>query len=162
VTGEQARRALDARPADIAEWEDLLVRLELGPLALRSTLETVPAGDAGVRAQLAALLVTEQWAVEAIGALRDGRRVSARPAPDAVPADADGLDADSLSHRYAALRRKNFAQVQRRGLEVWDWRSERAEGGMISVFGLLALLIDEDVRALAAIRARRSGGGAPC
>ena len=163
MSSAEAPRALDARPADIAEWEDLLVRLEIGPLALRSTLETVPAEDPAVRQQLAAMLATEAWAVDAIAALRGQRPVEARPATaDAAASTTEALDRDTLSHRYAALRRKNFAQVQRRGLEVWEWRSAWDEGGEITAFGLLSLLVAEDVRSLAAIRSRGHAGGASC
>jgi len=154
--------AYPAEPVDIAEWEDLLVRFEIMPRALRNTLERV-AAEGAAREALLKLLAREEWAVETFGALREGNAASAPPAETEVATDPGG-DLEDLAVRIAQRRAKNFAQVQRRGLEVWGWSAMLGEHEKVTTFQLLRWLVAGDVAALAALRgaARADSGAGAC
>lgn len=161
-TSNKSFAAYPAEPADIAEWEDLLVRFEIMPRALRNTLERVSLEDAA-RAALLRLLAREEWAVETFGALREASAASAPPSEAEEPLDPGG-DLEDLAVRIAQRRAKNFAQVQRRGLEVWGWSAPLGEHGGVTTFQLLRWLVAGDVAALAALRAaaRADSGAGAC
>lgn len=155
-TSNKPFAAYPTEPVDIAEWEDLLVRFEIMPRALRNTLERVSV-VAAAREALLRLLAREEWAVETFAALREGSAASAPPAEAQVAMDPGG-DLEDLAVRIAQRRAKNFAQVQRRGLEVWGWSAPLGEHGRVTTFQLLRWLVAGDVAALAALRGAAGAG----
>ncbi len=147
-------------PAHVADWEDLLVRLEIAPRALRVTLEDAPAGDPEVRAIVAGAAAKERVFQRAMEAMQAGG-----PLPDAAPQPAEegGGDTRSLAEAFTSLRMRTFAMAQRRGVDVWAWQSADAEGGTLTVYQLFTRMVREDARLLAALRERiRAPGGAAC
>jgi hypothetical protein len=147
-----------ARPADIAEWEDLLIRFEIAPRALRHTLEAAPGGLdvadpslAGVADQLRHLADREAEAWAWMQTLREGGelRAWAGPAGDAAAPPAPlRQDLD----RYVSYRTRNFAWVQRRGVDVWGWSATHPEHGEVTPFRLISYLARHDAHHLARIR----------
>jgi hypothetical protein len=161
---DEAIAGFPAAPPGIAEWEDLLVRLELGPRAVRIALETIPSSAwiASVDPQrwniamhIAHLARREAEVGEWLACLRDGRPLP----PWAVwPHEGIAMDVETGAiardlQLFAERRARNFAVVQRRGLEVWDWRASHAENGELSVYQLLSALVRHDARHLARLRA---------
>lgn len=146
-----------ARPPSIAEWEDLLVRYEIGPRALRIALSDLPLaaaeGDA-VTDPLRALVFHERWTDTLFAAMRDRAPVALRPRVELSDADADGL-----AERYARLRDRNFNAVQRRGLDVWEWSAEQPGSGTITAYQLLNAAVELDGHALARVRDAARGAG---
>lgn len=143
-----ALRSGAPRPPSEVEWEELLMRLELTPRAVRAYLS-----DAGVRGGLAReplqrLLLREAWAAKALEALRTGAAVEW-----SGWARLGEPDAERMSFDFAALRAKNFAQAQRRGLAVWEWRASAEGIGEFTAYQLLRYLMTEDGRSLAELRA---------
>lgn len=139
------------RPESEVEWEDLLLRLEIAPRVARNEVEDP--GDAGLAAQALAEAVLREAEVgrllEAAAGLPAGGGAGMGESDDAV----------ALVHRFASLRARTFAMVQRRGLEVWEWRV-RSEAGEASVHQILRWLVDQDGELLARLRA--SGAAARC
>jgi hypothetical protein len=140
-----------ARPSDVGEWEDVLVRLELGPRALRIALEDRRGSDGHLLGRFAWLASVEQRATEALEAMRQGGVVPQRggemvdpPAPDALW---------RLFATYAAARAANFAALQRRGLGVWEWCATLEHGGEVTAHQLVRWLLEVDSRVLAEVRA---------
>jgi hypothetical protein len=161
--------AVPAMPPGIAAWEELLIRLELGPRAVRITLEGAAPGDwvgrtdeAGwnAAAHLAHLAARESEVAAWLAALRDGTALEPwRDAPDAgtfVDVGTGAIERDVYA--YTERRSRNFAAVQRRGLEVWDWRSDHPEHGPVSTYQLLSYLVQHDGRHLARLRLALRGG----
>jgi hypothetical protein len=143
---------LPARPPAVAEWEDLLVRLEIMPRALRGTLEDSRRDEDALRETLEELLDRE---------LRVGRWLERAAFGDAesAPAGAAAPDVRWLEDRFAAARARNFAMVQRRGVDVWAWAGE-LDGTRVTVYQLLSGLMRADAAALAALRVPAAGVGA--
>lgn len=146
------------RPPSEVEWEDLLVRLEIVPRALRLAVED--AGDSrAARDVLARAVGTEGWVHQVLlPALRGGTPAPGNPSAS-LDIDRDGSepDAAALAAAFASLRDRNFAQIQRRGLGVWEWRSEVEGGsGSITAYQLMQWMAHTDGETLAALRA---GGG---
>jgi hypothetical protein len=147
----------------VAEWEELLVRLEIMPRALRVALEEPVAGRARVLAELRELLRRERrvehWLEGAAGWA---------PALDGAPAaDGEELGGRELAERHAAVRARNFAMLQRRGVEVWRWSGATDDGAPATVYQLLSWLLRADAGALAALRRPDGapgpgGGGRAC
>lgn len=147
-------------PAHVADWEDLLVRLEIAPRALRVTLEDAPAGDPEVRAIVARAAAAERVFQRMMEAMQAGG-----PLPDAAPAapPESGDDARTLAETYTSVRMRTFAMAQRRGVDVWAWQSVDAEGRALTVYQLFTRMVREDARMLAALREHiRAPGGAAC
>ncbi|HLL47489.1 MAG TPA: hypothetical protein VK399_12315 [Longimicrobiaceae bacterium] len=147
-------------PAHVADWEDLLVRLEIAPRALRVTLEDAPAGDPEVRALVARAAAAERVFQRTMEAMHAGA-----PLPDAGSAlpEEPGDDVRSLAETYTSVRMRTFAMAQRRGVDVWAWQSADAEGRVLTVYQLFTRMVREDARLLAALRERiRAPGGAAC
>lgn len=116
------------RPASEVEWEDLLVRLEIGPRAFRIAAADLN-GDAIDRLlEVAHASMMHEMGLSAVlDAMRGG--TNAPSSAGAVWEKSEQGDAlSSTLDRWAALRSRNFAMVQRRGLGVWDWA---AEGGIL-------------------------------
>lgn len=149
--------ALPALPPSVAEWEDLLVRVEIMPRALRNALDGVPEAPAAtelLRELVAREAAAAAW-LEAVAGL---------PRPDGAGrrVGEERSDGRWLSDRFASLRARNFAMVQRRGVEVWGWEGEVEGGGRATVYQLFSLLVRRDAEALAALRRVARAGGAPC
>jgi hypothetical protein len=147
-------------PAHVADWEDLLVRLEIAPRALRVTLEDAPADDPEVRELVARAAAAERVFQRMMEAMQTGA-----PLPDAAPATSpeDGDDARTLAETYTSVRMRTFAMAQRRGVDVWAWQSPDAGGRTLTVYQLFNRMVGEDARLLAALRERiRAPGGAAC
>lgn len=144
----EALAGLPAQPPSIAEWEELLVRFEIMPRALRASLDAGGGEPAGLARILAELLLRERevgrWLERASG-WEPSIPAGAGPAGDA-------LNARELAERFSAVRARNFAMLQRRGLDVWGWTGETADGGSATVYQLLTWILGGDARALADLR----------
>ena len=109
-------RTLPARPPSEVEWEDLLVRVEIAPRALRVAVEDAPAGHPGVVEALRTGVLAEMVLQDMVEAMVEGREARDGPGVEAMEDDAQALVV-----RYARLRTRSFVMVQRRGINVWDW-----------------------------------------
>lgn len=137
--------ALAARPESIAEWEELLLRLEIGARALRNTLEEHP-DEERAREVLGELVASEATASAWLGSMRD-----AEPLGEPAAGPPSG-SADERLDRFASLRSRNFAAMQRRGLEVWEWSGKAGDGTEVTAYQLLSELLRRDAEALARLR----------
>lgn len=136
---------LAERPESIAEWEELLLRLEIGPRALRNTLEEHPEEE-WAREVLGELVASEATASAWLGSMRD-----AEPLGHPVSGPPQGSAEERLD-RFASLRSRNFAAMQRRGLEVWEWSARAEDGTEVTAYQLLSELLRRDADALARLR----------
>jgi hypothetical protein len=147
-----------ARPASEMEWEDLLVRYEIGPRALRLALDD---GDASGVARtrvcdlLRALVFNEMWTATLFEAMRTG----ARPAHGSPRIETMSDDPGALYERYTQLRGRNFAAVQRRGLEVWGWETVAHPHGPVTAHQLIHAACALDGQTLAGVRQALRGAG---
>ena len=147
-----------AKPPSEVEWEELLVRYELGPRALRAALDdgvTDGAASERVGDLLRALVVNELLVTEIFAAMRDDRPVLHEPRIEVMSAEPR-----AAYERYAALRGRNFAAVQRRGLEVWRWRAEAPGIGPVTAHQLILASTALDGATLAGVREALRGAGA--
>jgi hypothetical protein len=142
----------EARPPSIAEWEDVLIRVEIAPRALRVAADDAGDGPA-VRAVLARAAAAEAAFDDVIAAMRDGTEVPAAAVEPGAGAEGEEGDAAALVDRYAQRRGRIFAQVQRRGLYVWDWASPLPGGGTLTCYQLMTGMARHDGETLAAVRA---------
>jgi hypothetical protein len=71
--------------------------------------------------------------------------------------------AEDLAGRFVRVRARNFAMVQRRGVQIWGWSAETPDGYTPTVHQVLAWLAENDAHALAHLRqgTRRTGAGGP-
>lgn len=144
--------AFPARPASVGEWEELLVRLEIAPRAIRNALEELPEGSPAPGEALLGLLSMEAMAGEWLRAVQQGLPGVPEHAISAVwPAD-EADPAGAVLREFTQRRARNFAAVQRRGLGVWDWALDDPAYGRVAAYQLLAALARSDARILAAIR----------
>lgn len=165
---------LALRPQSEFEWEDLLVRVELMPRALRVTMDEVGASreaatllDSLLQRELVVARFLEAAADRAgvLGVRHPGE--SREPAPDvpisAVGDPAQGLvyQADTLEH-FNSVRARSFAMMQRRGIDVWNWSGPVEDGSVATVYQVLTDLVRSDVDILAALRRTRAGSGYAC
>jgi hypothetical protein len=109
-------RTLPARPPSEVEWEDLLVRVEIAPRALRVAVEDAPEGHPDVTRALGMGVMAEMALQEMLEAI-----VEDRDARDGFGVEGLETDPQELVARYGRLRFRSFVMVQRRGLNVWDW-----------------------------------------
>ncbi|MEX2572364.1 MAG: hypothetical protein WD737_13780 [Gemmatimonadota bacterium] len=136
------------RPPSEFEWEDLLVRIEVMPKALRVALEQLPAQHPSVLPVLAAAGDREAGVRDFI------ERASGepgRPAALKTGAQSTAVHEDALD-RFVRIRTRNFAMLQRRGIDVWNWEAHVADGETATIHQVLTVLSQEDVKALAALR----------
>jgi hypothetical protein len=146
-----------ARPESEFEWEDLLVRVEVMCRALRVTLEEIGDGEPAVERILAGLAAREE---DARRLLEDAAEVAAGRSPSlSAPSQVVSFQEDNLA-RFLRLRVRNFAMVQRRGIDVWDWTVRLEDGRRATVYQLLGHLAASDVETLAALRGAARGTGA--
>lgn len=147
------------RPPSEVEWEDLLVRYELGPRALAVALDDGEAtGEAALRVGdlLRALVVNELRTAALFAAMRDGRPAEQPPRMEMMSGDAKAAFA-----RYEQLRARNFAAVQRRGIDVWTWRAEAPGGlGPVTAHQLIQASVALDGETLAGVREALRGAAA--
>jgi hypothetical protein len=143
---------LPARPESEVEWEDLLVRLELMPRALRFELEQL--GSSEESRQLVVALLERERRIETL--LERAATTAENEAGSPRRTAGDG----SLVEQFVRTRSRNFAMVQRRGIEVWDWSVDIQPEGHVSVYQLLTFLVHSDVETLARFRTTRSGESA--
>lgn len=145
------------RPQSEFEWEDLLVRIEVMPRALGVSMEEIDAGEPAVDRILTELVGREEASrrmLEDAAALAEGT-VASLSAPSQVVT----FQEDNLA-RFVRLRVRNFAMVQRRGIEVWDWTVRLDDGRRATVYQLLGHMAASDVETLAALRGAARGTGA--
>ena len=150
MTGDFAR--FPERPPSEAEWEDLLVRFEIAPRALKIAVEDAPkTGEAAreVDATLLLAVTAEVWVWNALEALRTGGAMGSGAGLDGIAAP----DTASLADAFARFRAKSFAAVQRRGLGVWEWAVDLGDGQRLTAYRLLSAAVENDGRTLAALRA---------
>ncbi|HVG44937.1 MAG TPA: hypothetical protein VM890_09405 [Longimicrobium sp.] len=144
-----------AVPPSEVEWEELLVRYELTPRALRAALDDVElTGDTRERVGdlLRALVVNELQVTELFAAMRDARPVLQEPRIEVM-----SPEPRAAYERFAALRGRNFAAVQRRGLEVWEWRAEAPGQGTVTAHQLILASTALDAETLAGVREALGG-----
>ena len=147
--------ALAPVPPSVAEWEDLLLRMEIMQRVLRNTLETVPPDDPDATAAVESLVERDA----AVGEWLE--RVSAGSASRRTSGAARG-DLAALADLFVSLRARNFAMLQRRGLEVWGWTADLAGHGDVSAYQVVTWLVAHDVRTLAVLRERSRNGTGAC
>ncbi|HYW05393.1 MAG TPA: hypothetical protein VE913_00475 [Longimicrobium sp.] len=137
-----------ARPASEVEWEDLLVRMEITPRALRAAVSDAPAGHSAILRELGGAVARERWLEGLLDDLREGKPVRLAAVPDGGES---GTEAELLDE-FSRLRGRNFARVQRRGIDVWDWKSD-TEDGTLTAYQALLMTTRADGALLAATRA---------
>lgn len=142
-------RTLPARPPSEVEWEDLLVRLEIMPRALRVAIEDAPEGHRGVVRVLQMGVLMEMALQKMLEAMVDGREL---PADFGVGVEGMSGDAAGLLAEYARLRMRSFVMVQRRGLNVWDWQVRGGSHPGATAYQLFQAAAQTDGFLLAAIR----------
>jgi hypothetical protein len=142
-------RAHPAAPPSEVEWEELLLRVDVAPRALRVAVEDA-AGGRGALAPLRAAVLEEALLGALLAAMAQGLEAPCEVRLDALEADLAGL-----SHRFAALRARTFAMVQRRGLGVWEWRLRGGPWEGATAYQLLRAAAARDARMLAAVRGAR-------
>jgi hypothetical protein len=150
----------DVRPPSIAEWEELLIRLEIAPRALRIAVEEAP-DTAGLRRTLAELLVDETLRTRRMDAMTDGSPLPATAEVDGTRVDGDA-SAEALAVEFARMRARLFARAQRRGIDVWDWRGALPDGTALSAYQLLVGAMKHDAELLASVRRAVREGAARC
>jgi hypothetical protein len=151
----ESLHALPALPPSEVEWEDLLLRLELMPRALRVVLEDLDPRLEEIRIELEELAEREAVAARCL------ERAAGLPEPEpqevqTIAGSRDGVD------RFVRLRTRNFALVQRRGVDVWEWEAPVGGGRVATVYQILTFLARGDVDALASIRDRSRSGPPAC
>ena len=139
---------LPERPPSEVEWEDLLVKLDIAPRAVRAAVEDAAPGAAVLRA-LADAVAREAWFAEALARLSAGETL---PAENASGEPDEGASAAILLDTLDRARGRNYAQVQRRGLEVWDWRAPTSGGGEMTGYQLLQHMQRCDGQTIARLR----------
>jgi hypothetical protein len=113
--------------------------------------------DAGAGEETVRLLREAVEREAAVGAFLEAAAGLER-ATDTRSADV-GDDPETLALRFASLRARSFAMVQRRGLEVWEWSAPLPQGGSASVYQLLLWLAARDGELLADLRAAAARTG---
>ncbi len=135
------------RPPSEVEWEELLARLDLAPRAFQLAAEDA-AGNPRVAPVLASALALEGWFAMALKELQAGgtipRDFGSTPAVGTVREALEG---------FSALRARNFAALQRRGISVWDWSAAtEEEGGRVTTYQAASAVVEMDGRHLAVLR----------
>lgn len=151
---EDALLSYPPRPESEFEWEDLLVRLEVMPRALAVSMEDVGYMNPAVDTILADLVDREENARQ----LLEGAAAAAEGwvAPLSMPSQVVIFQEDNMA-RFVRLRVRNFAMVQRRGIDVWDWAARLDDGRRATVYQLFGYLAASDVETLAALRGAARG-----
>ncbi|HVH13281.1 MAG TPA: hypothetical protein VM759_09530 [Longimicrobium sp.] len=148
-------RTLPARPPSEVEWEDLLVRVEIAPRALRVAVEDAPDDDPGVIDALRGGVLAEAVLQDMLEAIVEGREARDGMGIEGLPGDPVGLLAE-----YQRLRMRSFVMVQRRGLNVWDWTVRGGPYDGATAYQLFQAAARMDGMLLAAVRSAARGGAA--
>jgi hypothetical protein len=149
-------RAFPARPPSEVEWEDLLVRVEIAPRALRIAMEDAPPGDPRLVDVLRMAVLFESQLQHMLLAMIDGREVEEGFGVAGVAGDPA-----VLVDEYVRLRYRSFLMVQRRGVNVWDWTVLGGEWGGATAYQLFQAAAHRDGVLLASVRrTSRQGAGA--
>jgi len=144
------------RPPSEVEWEELLVRYELTPRALRVAVGDVGDERAGPALEEALVtLLTEE--IEASGLLQSMRPGTAAREGDRARTRGEG--ARAMVDAFADLRGRNFAAVQRRGIDVWEWSIDQG-GARVTPYRLIQSSVARDGEALATVRELARGARA--
>jgi hypothetical protein len=144
--------ALPPRPPSEVEWEELLMRVELMTRAFRNVMEDLDLQ--GVSRELGEMVAREEAVARWLESRALGEETKAADSPPLAP--------ELLADRFVSLRARNFAMVQRRGLEVWEWSGGFAGGEVVTAYQLLRWLVGQDVAALAALRSPGRGEARAC
>ncbi|HST62148.1 MAG TPA: hypothetical protein VLK84_25825 [Longimicrobium sp.] len=155
MIGSVDPRTLPARPPSEVEWEELLVRVEIAPRALRVAVEDAPRDHPEVIGVLRRGVEGEMALQATLEAIVEGREAGAAPGGEGLPDDAEGL----LSE-YIRLRMRSFVMVQRRGLNVWDWTVRGGPYDGATAYQLFQAAAQMDGHLLAALRAAARAGAA--
>lgn len=141
-------RSLPLRPISEVEWEELLLRLEIVPRVARNAVDEVadsPRAAALLRTAIEREVRVMRWLEQAAGlgevAPNEAQRAGELP-----------IEPVELAYRFASLRARTFAMVQRRGLEVWEWRAPLDAGEPVSAHQMLLWLATRDGELLAGLR----------
>jgi hypothetical protein len=148
----QDPRTLPARPPSEVEWEDLLVRVEIAPRALRVAVEDAPGDHPDVLEVLQRGVLGEAALQEMLEAIVEGREARDGMGMEGLPDDAAGLLA-----AYTRLRMRSFVMVQRRGLNVWDWTVRGGPYPGATAYQLFQAAAQADGVLLAAMRRAARG-----
>jgi hypothetical protein len=148
-------RTFPARPPSEVEWEDLLVRVEIAPRALRVAVEDAPGDHPRVVDVLRRGVRAEAVLQDVLEAIIDGREARDGMGSEALPDDPVALLAE-----YARLRMRSFVMVQRRGLNVWDWTVRGGPFDGATTYQLFQAAARQDGMLLAAMREAARGGTA--
>ena len=148
-------RTFPARPPSEVEWEDLLVRVEIAPRALRIAVEDAPGDHPRVVDVLREGVLAEAALQEMLEAIIDGRE-----ARDGTGIEGMSNDPVALLAEYARLRMRSFVMVQRRGLNVWDWTVRGGPYDGATAYQLFQAAARQDGVLLAAMREAARGGPA--
>jgi hypothetical protein len=150
-------RTYPARPPSEVEWEDLLVKLEIAPRAIRIAVEDAPADHPDVLRLLQLAAESESLLQRVLLAMADGTEL-----PEGIGAamENEPTPAGFLAE-YTRRRARTFAIVQRRGLGVWDWTARGGPFPGVSTYQLLQGAAALDGQLLAEVRrVARAGAGA--
>lgn len=142
-----------ARPPSEVEWEDLLVRVEIAPRALRIAVEEARADDELLSRALQIGLLFETLLQRALEAIIDERVMEDGFGMEFVPGDPAALVAE-----YGRLRYRSFLMVQRRGLNVWDWTVRGGTWDGATAYQLFQAAAERDGALLAIVRGGGRGG----
>lgn len=146
-------RTLPARPPSEVEWEDLLVRVEIAPRALRVAVEDAPGDRPEVVGVLRRGVQGERSLQALLEAIVEGREAGgAADAADLPAAPA------ALLEEYIRLRMRSFVMVQRRGLNVWDWTVRGGPYDGATAYQLFQAAARMDGHLLAALRGAARAG----
>jgi hypothetical protein len=138
------------RPPSEVEWEDLLARMELAPRAFQLAADDA-SGSPRVAHVLASAFALESWFAAALRELQAGGTVPL--ASGLAPAAGGALAGREVLDGFSALRARNFAALQRRGISVWDWSAAtHQEGGRVTTFQAASAVVEMDGRHLAVLR----------
>lgn len=157
-------KAFPPHPPSEVEWEDLLVRLEIAPRALRLALEQGDPARPGVAETLLDALVLELLVRGTLEAMAEGREAPNSVGFEGPAGGAEPVEPDTLVDEIERHRLRNFMFVQRRGINVWEWRARGGFWDGATLYQLLGGAMLHDARLLAGVRGARGGdaGGAPC
>jgi hypothetical protein len=138
------------RPPSEVEWEELLARLDLAPRAFQLASDDA-AGNPRVEPVLASAFALENWFAVALKELRAGGMI---PLDFGFTRAAGGATtAREVLEGFSALRARNFAALQRRGIDVWEWSAAtKEEGGRVTTFQAASAVVEMDGRHLAVLR----------
>lgn len=149
-------RGLPARPPSEVEWEELLVKLEIAPRAIRVAVEDA-ADSPALQEVVCRAALSEQWWGQRLEDLRAGRGFSLNVGFGPWTIDGQPPTTRQALEVLAAERERNFGKLQRRGLEVWEWRSDLVEGHPLTAYQLAQLRAAADAEVIRSIRALPRG-----